>query len=157
LWLSISLASAPVGSEAPAAVSVQAWISTAGPYGEWWDLKIGPDGTAALGIGYMFNPLGKMSGEFHLTPSTLDPIRRVAVHERFMDLPPNISQDIVPLHAPDLRLTITIGEEAREVRVYDPDALQADPRVKRFLAVWNQVFAVVPLKPRWGGGRPTRR
>jgi hypothetical protein len=131
-------------------------VSTAGPYGESWDLKIAPSGTASLEIGYMLNPLGKMSGEFHLGPDALDPIRTVVARERFMDLPPSITQEAVPLHAPDLRLTITLGEQTHEVRVYDPDELQADPRVKRFLAVWNQAFAAVPLKPTWGRGRPTK-
>jgi hypothetical protein len=149
MYIAMSLVTASVEAEQAPPVSVRAWVSTAGPYGESWELTIDPKGTASLEIGYMLNPLGRISGEFHLTLEALDTIRKAIANERFFELPPNIAPETVPIHAPDLKLTVTISDRTHEVRLYDPEELPADPRVKRFLAVWNQAFASVPLKPRW--------
>jgi hypothetical protein len=135
--------------EAPPPVSVRAWVATGGPDGEMWELRINPNGNTSLQISYMLNPLGKMSGEFYATPQVVETIRAAVSSQKFMELPADIALQTQSVHAPDLRLTITVGDHTHEVRLYDPEDLGRDPRALRFLAVWNQVYVWVPLRPKW--------
>jgi hypothetical protein len=114
-----------------------------------WELNLKADGEVSLEISYMLSPSGNMSGEFVVPPEGLEGLRLAIETEKFMELPREIGPEPVPLHRPDLRLSITLGAKAHEVRVYDPAQLEDDARVRRFLAVWRQAFAMVPLRPEW--------
>jgi hypothetical protein len=148
--LSAALLTAAVSSAEPtASLLVQAYVSTAGPYGEGWKLNLKPDGKVSLEIWYMLNPMGKMSGEFLVSSEDVQDLRNTIETERFLELPSSISPATAPLHAPDLRLSITLEDKVHEVRVYDPDQFKEDERVRRFLSVWRRAFAMVPLRPGW--------
>jgi len=149
LYAALLVAPGFAKSEPPEALVVRAYVSTAGPYGESWELNLKADGKVSLEILYMLNPMGRMSGEFISSPERLEALRQVISAERFAELPHEIRPARALLHQPDLRLTITTGERRHEVAVYDPDELEDDARVRRFLAVWKQVFTLVPLSPEW--------
>lgn len=136
-------------AEPPPSLQVRAYVSTAGPYGEIWELNLKADGKVTLEILYMLDPLGKMSGEFVVSPERVEGLRHAIKTEKFVELPGEIRPEAVPLHRPDLRLSITLGGRAHEVAVYDPDQFKDDERVRRFLSVWRQAFAMVPLRPEW--------
>lgn len=136
-------------AQPPPPLLVRAHVSTAGPYGEMWELNLRADGKVSLEIRYMLNPLGTISGEFVVSPELVESLRHAIVTEEFMELPSSIGPASAPLHAPNLRLSITLGDKAHEVRVYDPDQFKGDERVRRFLSVWRQTFAMVPLRPEW--------
>ena len=130
-------------------LAISAEVFTAGADGERWELTIRPNGTASLTIHYMLSPSGSMSGEFYLSPVTIERLRGVVAAQRFMELPSNIVPDHPMLHAPRLHLTVTLGDRTHKVLVSDPEELKTDARVRRFLAVWTDVFAALPLRPAW--------
>ncbi len=101
----------------PPTVLVRAYISTAGPYGESWELNLKADGKVSLEILYMLNPMGRMSGEFINSPERLEALRQVISAEQFFELPNEIWPGAAPLHQPDLRLTITVGDRRHKVAV----------------------------------------
>lgn len=133
----------------PDALVVEAWISTAGPYGEGWDLKLVPSGAVALRVFYSLQPSGSLMGEFTLSEEQVTGIRRVIEAERFFDLPPQISAPMVTLHQPDLRLEVWLGSKHHKVALYDPSQLKGDARVRRFMAVWNKLYEGLPIRPSW--------
>lgn len=145
LLIGAGLASA----EPPGALVVRAYVSTAGPYGESWELNLKADRKVSLEILYMLNPLGRMSGEFIVSPEQVEGLRNAIAAEQFMELPSEIWPGAAPLHRPDLRLSVTLGDKAHKVALYDPDQFKDDVRVRRFLSVWRQAFAMVPLRPKW--------
>jgi len=149
LWMALLAVPGLARAQAGATLTVKAYVSTAGPYGESWELNLAPEGTLSLEIRYMLNPLGKMSGEFIPLPERIKRLQEVIVAEQFMELPQEIWPDTAPLHQPDLRLTVTLGDRMHKVELYDPDQLRGDTRVPRFFAVWKEVFALVPLAPKW--------
>ena len=130
-------------------LSVEASVSTAGPHGQSWQLKLSPDGAAELEIRYMQNPLGSLKGKFKASRERIAAVRAILAQERFYDLPATISPKAVALHQPDLKLKVTIGEKAYNARLYAPNDLTSDDRARRFLAIWNTAFAQVPLQPSW--------
>jgi hypothetical protein len=136
-------------AQPPPPLLVRAHVSTAGPYGEMWELNLKTDGKVSLKIQYMLKPAGEMSGEFIVFPEEVDGFRRTIETEKFMELPTSIWPATAPVHAPDLRLSMTLGDETHAVRVYDPDQFKDDERVRRFLTVWRRAFAMVPLQPKW--------
>jgi hypothetical protein len=130
-------------------LQVRAYMSTAGPYGESWELKLGEDGRVTLQILYMINPLGKMSGDFLASPERIAAVRQAIEAEKFAELPADLWPAAAPLHQPDLRLTVTSGQRTHEVKLYDPAQFKDDVRARRFMAVWSRVFDLVPLRPKW--------
>ncbi len=130
-------------------MSIEASMSTTGPQGQSWQLKLSPDGAADLEIRYLKNPLGSMKGRFKAAKERMEAVRAIIAQERFYDLPANISPTSVALHQPDLKLKVTIGEKAYNARLYAPNDLKGDDRARRFLAIWNTAFAQVPLQPSW--------
>jgi hypothetical protein len=141
-------------AEKPAALVVEAWISTAGPYGESWDLRLTPSGEVSLRVNYMVAPSGNVMARFSLSPDQIAGIRTVVESERFFDLPARISPASLPLHQPALRLDVWLDRRHHSVQAYDPDQLKADPNLRRFLAVWERLFAPLPLRPSWGAAPP---
>jgi len=135
----------------PVALVVEAWISTAGPYGESWDLRLTPSGEMSLRVNYMITPSGNLMARFSLSADQVAGIRQVIVSERFFDMPAKVFPATLPLHRPALRLDVWLDEKRHSVQLYDPDQLKADPNVRRFLAVWNRLFERLPIRPSWGG------
>jgi hypothetical protein len=131
------------------ALRIEASASTAGPYGELWQLKLAPDGSAEVEIGYMLNPMGAMKGHFTASKERVAAVRASVSEARFFALPKSISPKIVGMHRPDLRLQVTLGDRQHTVNLYDPDELKGDERARRFLIAWKAAFAHVPLRPAW--------
>lgn len=134
----------------PVALVVEAWISTAGPYGESWDLRLMPSGEISLRVNYMITPSGTLMARFSLSPDQIAGIRTGIESERFFDLPAKISPASLPLHRPALRLDVWLDNKYHSVQLYDPDQLKADPNLRRFLAVWKRLFEPLPIRPSWG-------
>jgi hypothetical protein len=134
--------------EAPT-LTVQASGLTRGPYGERWEFNIAADGAVDLKVGYMLSGAGSLQGQFGPAKHRVEAVRAAVLKERFMDLPSDLSPEMVALHMPDLRLSISFGEQTHKVRIYSPDQMGKDPRARRFLAVWRAVFQHVPIRPSW--------
>lgn len=130
-------------------MSIEASMSTTGPQGQSWQLKLLSDGAAELEIRYLKNPLGSLKGRFKAAKERIEAVRAIIAQERFYDLPANISPQPVALHQPDLKLKVTVGEKAYNTRLYAPNDLKSDDRARRFLAIWNTAFAQIPLQPSW--------
>jgi hypothetical protein len=130
-------------------ILVSASVSTAGPYGELWEVSITPEGSASLRVHYMGNPFGTLLAQFTLPPDAMDRIRTAIEADRFFDLPAEIAPKASPLHMPNLHLGLSVGAKHHKVRLYDPASIEKDPSAQRFLKVWKTVFAGLPLKPAW--------
>jgi len=128
---------------------VKAFVTTAGPYGQLWEVELRPGNEMYVSISYLLNPMGNLKGTFVVDPSQVDTLVKVVESQKFFALPNEISPKDVAIHAPDLRLTITRGDTVREVRLYDPAAISQRSETKRFLAVWTAVFAPLPIRPSW--------
>jgi hypothetical protein len=128
---------------------VTAHVYTVGPDGEEWTLVIPAQGEVSLSISYMLHPMGELKGAFIVGAQQRETIRHTIETQDFMNLPERLEPQQAPLHAPSLTLTVRLGETVHEVYVYNPDHFKHDPDGQRFLAVWNQAFTVVPLKPTW--------
>ena len=128
---------------------VEASLSTAGPYGELWILRLTPNGDIFLRVHYALNPSGSLMAEFDVTDEHLASLRKAIESERFFELPEEISPEAVALHEPDFRLEITVGHRKHKVELYDPVQLKSDANARRFLTVWAELFKSVPLKPSW--------
>ena len=150
--LAMSLAGGGLKAEdKPVALVVEAWISTAGPYGESWDLRLTPSGEISLRVNYMITPSGNLMARFTLSAEQIAGIRKAIESERFFELPAKVFPATVPLHRPALRLDVWLGDRRHSVQLYDPDQQKADPNVRRFLAVWRGLFELLPIRPSWGG------
>ena len=145
----VLLAPCLVQGNSESVLTIRAWVNTAGPYGESWTLIVPAGGDVSLEILYHLSPMGKMSGEFCVTAERLLPIKEAIESERFMELPSRFQPEVTYFHKPTLRVRVTLGERQHEVELYDPDALADDPRARRFRAVWDEIFELVPLQPTW--------
>jgi hypothetical protein len=130
-------------------LTVEAHVSTAGPYGEMWDLVLPPEGEVSLEIVYMLNPMGEMRGQFVVSAEQRAAVRSAVEAQDFFGLAEEFWPERAPIHAPNLVLTVRLGERSHEVRIYSPEAFREDPQAQRFFEIWKQVFSVVPLKPKW--------
>jgi hypothetical protein len=140
-----TVASAP--REAPGLV-IEAYLSTAGPYGEGWSFTLTPSGDVALEV-FFGEPSGSLMARLHMPDKYVDDLRQTIESEHFFDLPAEISAKMVPLHQPDFRLTIILGQRKHKVSLYDPEHIKTDPNVERFLKIWRQMFQPMPVKPSW--------
>ena len=142
---------AAIADEKEVGLVVEAWVSTAGPYGESWDLKLSPSGEVALQVFYSANPSGSLMARFGLSDESVAAVRKVIKSERYFELPPKISPPTAPLHQPDLRLSVWLGGKRHKVQLYDPDQLKGDANAGRFLAIWRRLYEALPLRPSWDG------
>ena len=126
---------------------IEGWLSTAGPYGESWWYTLTPGGSVSLHVDYILNPSGSLMAEFHVSDEDVARVRKAIETERFLELPEKISAEMVELHRPDYRLTITLGGRRAQVSLYDPAQIKSDPRTARFLKVWNEMYRCLPVKP----------
>ena len=151
LLLSAAILMAPSWgpAEAVGKFEVYAWVSTAGPYGEIWELTLKSSDSVSIEVSYVGKAMGKITGEFIPMPKALDDLRKAIEVERFAELPKALHPKDIGFHRPDLRLTIVIDGRKHEASLYDPDELKGDARSRRFLAVWHSAFALVPLSPKW--------
>jgi hypothetical protein len=154
--LALSLVGGGLNAEdKPVALVVEAWISTAGPYGESWDLRLTPSGEVSLRVNYMTAPSGSLMARFTLSSEQVAGIRTAIESQRFFEIPAKVFPATVPLHRPALRLDVWLGDRHHSVQLYDPDQQKADPNAGRFLGVWRRLFELLPLRPP-GGGPQTR-
>ena len=128
---------------------VEAWLSTAGPYGEGWTLRLAPNGNVFLRVLYMGNPSGNLLADLDVGDEYERHLRAAIETHRFFDLPTDISPKSAVLHLPDFTMDVALGGKRHKVRLYDPKQLEADSRTKRFLAVWEALFEGLPMKPSW--------
>ena len=145
------LADASPGKEAPGAPAlfVQAFISTAGAYGETWQLTLAPNGDVFLQVFYGASPSGDVMAHFTLSERGIGAIREACETQQFFDLP----TDLAPLerlgHKPSLQIEIHLAGRHHKASLYDPAALRTHAAANRFLALWNAVFETLPLRPSW--------
>ena len=102
-------------------ITFEAFATTAGPYGEMWELKYAAGGEVELKVDYMVSPQGDLSGRFLVSSENLEGVRTVVREQRFFELPKSISPQALPFHAPDLRLRISFQGRTHLVQIYDPD------------------------------------
>ena len=136
-------------TDPPPNIVVEASISTAGPYGEFWEVSIDPEGELHLVVLYMTDPLGHFCGEFHVGKARLEELQHKVNSSSYFDLPEQIEPTEVPFHAPDLRLMVKHNGQEKSVALYNPDAVLEGPQKTRFMEIWNAVFAMLPVKPKW--------
>lgn len=139
---------AAIAEEKPP-VLVTAWVTTAGPYGEAWELTVTPEGRTSLNVSYMANPSGSLMAHFRLRDEAVDAIRTVVENEHFFDIPAKLAPKTSALHRPALQLDVRVGSRHHNVNLYDPALIGQDATVERFLKVWKALFAALPLKPSW--------
>jgi len=137
------------GAGSEFAISARAKALTAGPYGESWTLSVPVEGDATLEVNFMLDRMGRAFGEFLVSEERRKALLQAVHDERFMELPTDVSPQYATVHAPDLRLKITLAGTSHEVKLYDPDKLRDDERALRFLAVWKAAFDIVPWEPEW--------
>jgi hypothetical protein len=127
------------------AVSVNAWSSTAGPYGVLWALEIGTNGAAS--VTRWLGP-GEAGQERHFTVTPKDrlAITKAVEDAKFFDLPEYLGPSTVPLHGPENTLQIEFDGRVRKVFLHDPST-ERGPEVERFKRAWNAVVALSPVKP----------
>ena len=146
----LSLAETPQAATALPPMAVAAWVSTAGPYGPMWDLTIAADARATLEVLYPFNPSGRLAGNFEIAEERLATLRRAVETERFFDLPAELGpKEAILAHMPDLRLEIQVGAKKHKVALYDPSQVARLATTRRFLTVWQTVYAGLPIRPTW--------
>jgi hypothetical protein len=130
-------------------ISFEAVAITAGPYGELWDVKYDGVNRIEVKISYMLSPQGNLSGTFLVSREQMEKVKRTALEKQFFALPTEITPQNIPMHDPDLRLTVTIDGKKHKVKLYSPGGLGSRPDAARFFAVWTEVFALLPLRPSW--------
>jgi hypothetical protein len=133
----------------PLGLVVESWVSTAGPYGQSWTLRIAPSGEASLHVLYMASPTGTLLATFSLSAEHLADIRKAVETERFFELPANIAPKSLPMHRPALRLDIWLEGKQHTVEVYDPAQFDGDVNASHFFAVWKKLYENLPIKPSW--------
>lgn len=92
---------------------------------------------------------GEIGGHVVLNRERLSVVRDVLARTDFDQLPRSISDEIVPFHRPDLRITACSGAICHTVNLYDPSALGGSAEGQRFLSVWAAIVEPLPLKPTW--------
>jgi hypothetical protein len=136
------------GEAAASTVVIDASVRTAGPYGETWYLLVTGDGRAFFEYASLRTPMGSVSGKFLVDPAAIRRVQEQAQSTQFSSLPKALEPSPVPMHAPDYRLKVRIGDEVPSVRVYAPKELQDTAALQRFWSVWNMAWSLVPLRPR---------
>ncbi len=145
----VTLGEGPAIPEEKPPLLVTASVSTAGPYGELWELTVTPEGNASLRVHYMLKPFGTMLAQFTLPDEVMDGIRRAVNEQHFLDLPAELAPQVSPLHMPHLQVSVSIGSKQHKVSLYHPAPIEEQATVQRFLAVWRAAFAGLPVKPSW--------
>lgn len=132
---------------------VEAFVSTAGPYGHSWriDIKEYSDGSgaelrfeASLDMGR-----SEIQGQVLLNRELLSAFKDLLANANFNQLPDSISDKIVPFHRPDFRITACSGSICHTVKLYDPSVVGSSADGQRFLSVWAAIVEPLPLKPTW--------
>jgi hypothetical protein len=107
------------------------------------------EGKVTLEVSYPFKPAGELKGQFTLDEEVLRELRNAIESERFFDLPATLSSKPIPMHAPDLRLDIQVGNKHHKVMLYNPKQIREEATTKRVLKVWDKLYAGLPLRPTW--------
>lgn len=132
---------------------IEAAVSTAGPYGQFWQIDLSEyrDGSGAelrfessLGMGG-----GEIQGRVLLSRERLAAIKDLLASTSFSQLPSSITAEAVPFHRPDFRITSCSGSNCHTVNLYDPATVGESTEGRRFLSVWAAIVEPLPLKPAW--------
>ena len=130
-------------------ISVEAVVITAGPYGEFWDLKIDQQANARFEVWWRNWPPGNMEGSFLLNTDDVEKIAVVAEKADFFALPAKMHpRGVMSLHAPDFRLQMMVRGRSHKVELYQPNQVEDRAQVDRFMTVWNAVFDLLPSRLR---------
>jgi hypothetical protein len=129
---------------------IQASLSTAGPYGDDWQLTLAPDRTVFVEVYYGGAASGSVTGSFFLSAEAVSEIANAVETQDFFNLPDEISRQWVVLHNPDFFISVSKGGRSHKVNLYNPEELGPMPEVQRFLAVWDALFRHLPLRPALG-------
>ena len=127
------------------AVSVNAWSSTAGPYGVLWALEIKANGAASVTRWRGPGEAGQVR-RFTVTPKDRLAIAKAVEDAKFFDLPEYLGPSAVPLHGPENTLQIELDGRVGKVFLYDPST-ERGPEVERFKRAWRAVVGLSPIKP----------
>jgi hypothetical protein len=95
----------------------EAWLSTAGPYGEGWTLRLTPNGNVFLRVFYMGTPSGNLMADFDVRDEHEDRVRAAIKTQQFFELPADISPKTAMLHLPDFTLDVSLGGRRHKVRL----------------------------------------
>jgi len=132
---------------------VEAVVSTAGPYGQFWQINLDEyrDGSGAelrfessLGMGR-----GEVHGHVLLNKKQVSAVKDLLVNTNFNHLPSSITEEMVQFHRPDFRISACSGSSCHTVNLYDPAAVGNSADGRRFLSVWTALVEPLPLKPTW--------
>ena len=147
LFVAVALASNQGTALQPqrTAVVVNAWSSTAGPYGALWILEIRANGAASV---TRWGGPDEARQERHFTVAPKDGlvITKAVEDAKFFELPEYLGPSTVPLHGPENTLQIEFDGRVRKVHLYDPST-ERGAEVERFKRAWNAVVKLSPLKP----------
>jgi hypothetical protein len=126
-------------------LSVEAWSSTNGPYGDLWHLSIQADDSPEVSTS---SGLGAELRERHFTVSSVqrEAILKATEEAQFFALPESVGPSSVPIHGPDNTLEVELDGRAHKVFLNEPDSAKGQ-QVERFRRVWRAVVETVPLKP----------
>lgn len=121
---------------------------TAGPYGESWRVRVDRYGEAWVGVYYgKFSP-GNMQGSFLLNRDDVDALAKLAEDNGFFKLPRRLATaGVLPVHALDLRLSVMVDGKGHSVDIYHPEGVVDRTQVAAFIAVWDKLFRLLPLRP----------
>ena len=144
LALLVGLAIAP--QTAPPSVRLQAFSSTAGPYGTFWRLTIEPDGAAEVKSSDMLHDRKPDTRRWVLTDAQRASLAAAIASADFFTLPASLGPEEVPLHGPENTLRVRMNGREHTVHFYGPGS-GVGPSIERFRTVWRVVAGVSPVKP----------
>jgi hypothetical protein len=134
----------PVASPEP--VTVSAFYSSNGPYGDLWNVYLAPDGAVTVTVRHMHS--GETLSSYWPKPRRTAAIKTALESSRFFQLREGISPtNGVAIHGPELRLTATIGNRQRSVTLHEPSRVGDTDERARFFVVWDALFSELAFKP----------
>jgi hypothetical protein len=128
---------------------IEAAFYTNGTYGDLYKLMLpGGDGVELEVVSFL-SPMGKVSGSYFADSVKVRALAEAIVIHQFSALPSRIStKNPVPFHAPEYRLSVTLDGKTHRVLLVAPQFKSQTEEAKRFVAVWNAVFELVPVNVR---------
>ncbi|MDO5624758.1 MAG: hypothetical protein Q4G71_08725 [Pseudomonadota bacterium] len=145
VWGAGGDAGALCGDEGRADTLVSAYHDGGLSGGNSWSLLLAPDGAAYVHLIANGSPHGQIQGRYFLHPDELAAIEQRAREHGFEALTDMTgapqAQGTTGLHV----LTMQAGGKRKTVKV--TGQVPPSPELRRFWAVWDAVWATVPLRP----------
>ena len=92
---------------------------------------------------------GSVMGHFRVGPEKLQSLRAAMERNRFFELPVEIQPARRMIHAPMAVIEVRDGRSLCRIALIDPPELVDSPEATRFRAVWNELWAMIPIRPTW--------